>query len=343
MTVSITKVEPETKKHDTKKQVYKSVKKAMMQAGWKKHIHKGEDTLLKVNMCWADFLLPGMCTSPWVLGAVIDTIQDHVGKIYAGEGLAAAFQSWKTGCRINKWDRVAKEYNVDLIDLSKKEFTHVKMKNVPFKVTLSKFAKDIPNLITLPLMKTHSVTTFTGSLKNQFGITFGKRITYHLHLDDVIAGINASVKPNFAVMDATIAMEGNGPANGKSKIMDLILASDNLVGIDSTACRIMKINPKEIGYIKAAQKLDIGKMNPKIIGPKPKELATDFEPAMPQGYYEKGMLPLLKSPLKNIVYNYFWNPGRLGVKILRDYWYLKEGRIYKENILKNSRYGTQWI
>ncbi len=328
---------------NVKEKVYEAVRVAMENAKWKRFLHKGEETLLKVNMCWADFLLPGMCTSPWVLGATIETIQNYVGQIYIGEGMAAAFQSWKHGCKVNKWDVVAKEYGVELIDLSKDKYVDVKVKGVPFKITISKFAIDVPNFISMPLMKTHSVTIFTGALKNQFGVTFGKRILYHLHLPQTIVGVNEVIKPNFAVMDATIGMEGNGPANGIPKCMDLVLASGDLVGLDATACRIMEIDPKEVEYLTLAAKRRLGTLNPKIVGERIDNVKKRFKRAGPQGYYEYGMLPLLKSRFKDFVYNYLWIPGRFVVKIIRDFWYLREGRKYKNEILLNSRYGKQWL
>ena len=87
------------KAEDLEGEVFQTVKKSMEMSGWKNFVKKGEDTLLKVNMCWADFLLPGMCTSPWVLGSVIEVIQDYVGKIYVGEGMASAFQRVVGWCK----------------------------------------------------------------------------------------------------------------------------------------------------------------------------------------------------------------------------------------------------
>jgi uncharacterized protein (DUF362 family) len=330
----------------TREEVQGKVKKSMTKAGWKKFFRKGEDTLLKVNMCWADFLLPGMCTSPWVLGGVIETIQGYVGKIYVGEGMAAAFQSFEKGCRINRWDRVCEEYGAELLDLSKDRLVDVDAKDlgVPFPIKISKFAIEVPNLVSLPLMKTHSVTTFTGAMKNLFGVSFGKRITYHLHLPEVITGINRAVDSNFTVMDGTIAMEGNGPANGIPKVMDLILAGNDPVAVDSTACRIMKIDPEGIEYLKLASERGLGSTNPKVEGEvKIPDVSTDFIMAKPQKYYTMGMLPLLKRKhLKNIAYNYFWIPGRFVVKLIRNSWYMGEGKKNATAVLGTSGYAEQW-
>jgi len=330
----------------TKEEVYSKVRKSMEGVGWKKFFKKGEDTLLKVNMCWADFLLPGMCTSPWVLGGVIETIGDYVGKIYVGEGMAAAFQSFEKGCRINRWDRVCKEYGVELIDLAKDELVDVDATDlgVPFPIKISKFAIEVPNLVSLPLMKTHSVTTFTGAVKNLFGVSFGKRITYHLHLPEVITGINRAVGSNFTVMDGTVATEGNGPANGIPKVMNLILAGNDLVAVDSTACRIMKIEPEGVEYLKLASGRGLGSMNPDVTGEvKVSEVSTEFARANPQRYYTMGMLPLLKRKhLKNIAYNYFWIPGRFVVKLIRNSWYMREGKKNAMKVLGESGYSEQW-
>ncbi|NIO23252.1 MAG: DUF362 domain-containing protein [Candidatus Aenigmarchaeota archaeon] len=330
----------------TREEVYRKVKKSMVKSEWKKFFKRGEDTLLKVNMCWADFLLPGMCTSPWVLGGVIETIQDYVGKIYVGEGMAAAFQSFEKGCKINRWDRVCEEHGVELIDLAKDDLLDVDAGDigVPFPIKISKFAIEVPNLVSLPLMKTHSVTTFTGAVKNLFGVSFGKRITYHLHLPEVITGINRAVNSNFTVMDGTVAIEGNGPANGIPKVMDLILSGNDLVSVDSTACRIMKIDPEDVEYLEFASKTGLGSMNPKVFGEvKVSDVATKFARANPQRYYTMGMLPLLKRKhLKNIVYNYFWIPGRFVVKLIRNSWYAGEGKKNAMRVLQESGYSEQW-
>ncbi|NIQ17720.1 MAG: hypothetical protein GTN43_02820 [Candidatus Aenigmarchaeota archaeon] len=126
--------------------------------------------------------------------------------------------------------------------------------------------------------------------------------------------------------------------------MDLILAGSDLVSVDSTACRIMKIDPNEVEYLRTASKAGLGSMNPKVVGEvKVSDVATEFARANPQRYYTMGMLPLLKRKhLKNIAYNYFWIPGRFVVKLIRNSWYAGEGKKNAMNVLGTSGYSEQW-
>jgi Pyruvate/2-oxoacid:ferredoxin oxidoreductase delta subunit len=45
-------------------------------------------------------------------------------------------------------------------------------------------------------------------------------------------------------MDAIIAMEGNGPRNGKPRQMNALLFSTDPVALDAVACRLIDLNPE---------------------------------------------------------------------------------------------------
>ena len=57
------------------------------------------------------------------------------------------------------------------------------------------------------------------------------------------------MKPSFAVMDATVAMEGNGPGAGIPVKLGLILASNDLLALDKTATEIMCIDWTTIKHL----------------------------------------------------------------------------------------------
>ena len=64
--------------------VHEAVREAMELARWRDFITPGADVSLKVNLGW-DLFLPGAVSAPWVVEGVIQTIKDHVGKIYVVE------------------------------------------------------------------------------------------------------------------------------------------------------------------------------------------------------------------------------------------------------------------
>jgi hypothetical protein len=62
------------------------------------------------------------------------------------------------------------------------------------------------------------------------------------------------LKPKFALMDATTAMEGNGPNRGLPVPMNLILASHDLLTLDKVATQIMGIDWKQIAHLRLLDK-----------------------------------------------------------------------------------------
>ena len=127
---------------------------------------------------------------------------------------------------------------------------------------LSRTLLDADVFITLPVLKTHATTVFTGALKNQFGCyPQNNRILLHPHLDEVIVLINSILKPRLAIMDGIVAMEGRGPINGVPRRMDLLLASTDPVALDATAMRLVGIDPYTSGHVTMAAAQELGKID----------------------------------------------------------------------------------
>ncbi len=120
-------------------------------------------------------------------------------------------------------------------------------------------------LLNLPVMKTHILTTVSLGLKNMFGILPGKKSTYHSRLSDAICDVAKIRRPDLTIMDGIIGMEGSGPISGSPKKMDLILASEDVLALDVTACRVMRINPVHVDHIQKAAYYDLGEDNPSRI------------------------------------------------------------------------------
>ena len=103
------------------------------------------------------------------------------------------------------------------------------------KFSIPKILKTVDAYINLVKIKTHMETTVTFSLKNQMGlVSIGDRINMHrTGLERLIAHLGKSIKPTFSIVDGIIAMEGNGPHHGQSRILDLIIAGNDMVELDS--------------------------------------------------------------------------------------------------------------
>jgi uncharacterized protein (DUF362 family)/NAD-dependent dihydropyrimidine dehydrogenase PreA subunit len=110
-------------------------------------------------------------------------------------------------------------------------------------------------------MKTHLFTVMTGAVKNIFGVVPGlSKPGYHAKLHDVqrFAGMLLDlahyVSPRLTIMDAVLAMEGDGPGTGDPKQVGLLIGSENPLALDIVASEIMGIDRMENPIIMEAER-----------------------------------------------------------------------------------------
>jgi len=270
--VSVQKTIPE------KASVYEAVQAAMECANWQDYITPDANISLKPNLGW-DKLIPGAISAPWVIEAVILTIKKYVGQIFVVESDQVVCDVDNV-VRLTKILDVCQRHNIPWVNLSKGDYIEYIDKNrlVLHKVKIPKIITET-ELITIPLMKTHNKTTITGAIKNQWGCLQELRHNFHPVLPQALVDVSFLTQPRFAIMDATVGLEGNGPKSGIPKVMDIILASGNLVGIDSTAARIMCFNPKEIEHLVLCAEYGFGSLDPEVIGADIDSIKEKFIPA----------------------------------------------------------------
>jgi len=113
-------------------------------------------------------------------------------------------------------------------------------------------------LVSMPKMKTHHWAGVTLSLKNMFGIVPGscygwpKNVLHWAGINQSILDINAAARPDFAIVDGIVGMEGNGPIQGTSKASGVLVLGNDPVAVDSTCCRIMGLVPERVKYLAQA-------------------------------------------------------------------------------------------
>src|SRR5262249_41406637 len=110
-------------------------------------------------------------------------------------------------------------------------------------------------LISLPKLKTHHWAGATLSLKNLFGILPGicygwpKNELHWRGIENSIVDIALTRTPELAIVDGIIGMEGDGPLNGTPKPLGALIMGTDLVAVDATCCRLMRLHAEKIGYL----------------------------------------------------------------------------------------------
>lgn len=327
--------------------VVASVKKVMEAAQWRRYVEKGKDIVIKPNLGW-DLFLPGCVTSPWVVEGVIQTLYDTCENIYVADADQVLVNIDKAARKANFLHLAEKYKKVKWLNLSKQEMTEKE-----FELGGKKFLLPIPKilfdctLISVPVMKTHGRCVVSLSLKNQWGCLPTTRHNFHPHLNEMIYQINNHLKPKFAVMDGTVCLEGNGPKSGKPKVCDVLLASSDLVALDTVAAKLMGFDPKTVEHVQYCAEKGLGVSDLTKIdvpGSTMEDFSFHFQSgannsvASIEGILRSSFVSNLvfKTPLFSLccsgakIYYFFW------------YYFFGGGLRYKNKYLSHERYGTQW-
>ena len=214
-------------------------------------LHGKQKIFVKPNMSHPEYL-PGVVTSPALISELVGLLRDDNEEVVVGESngfnypCRGAFE--KTGI-----EAAVKKSGGTVINLSEDKVVKVKFqsKNCTVKeLFLPKTVLDADAVVDMALMKTHEFTMYSGAIKNLFGcVPSNRRIYLHPYLSEVFYRLYTVLKPQLTVMDARIAIEGNGPTKGNPVKMDLMLTSNCALATDVIASRIMGLKMEEISHL----------------------------------------------------------------------------------------------
>ncbi|MCI2046585.1 MAG: DUF362 domain-containing protein [Faecalibacterium sp.] len=115
-------------------------------------------------------------------------------------------------------------------------------------------------IIDLPKFKTHVMTGMTAACKNLFGTIPGlKKAEWHMRFPEkerfgeMLIDLLETVRPDMAIVDAVVGLEGDGPAGGEAHPVGLLLGSENLPNLDLACAALMGLDPMRVPYLAAAQ------------------------------------------------------------------------------------------
>jgi uncharacterized protein (DUF362 family) len=326
--------------------VQETVRHAMELADFKKHLEPGKPTCLKINLGW-DLFIPGSITSPWVVEGVIQTLKDSCGPLYLVES-DQVLENIEKAFRKCKLADLCKRYGVQWVNLSNLESVKVQVPNgkVFQSIEIPQILLD-SQIVTIPVMKTHAKTQITGAIKNQWGCISKMRHNYHLVLSDALADINSVLKPAFAVVDATIALEGNGPKSGHPRVVNKILASADIVAVDTVQAKMMGLDPSMIDHLQKCSERCLGTDRLEQIELEGDQdvlrTSLDFQPAR-HNLVSRIEELCRRSSFKWLVFDTpLFRLMLAGAKIWYLIWfYLGSGRRHWQRILQDPQYAPEW-
>jgi uncharacterized protein (DUF362 family) len=300
-TVSIVKVK--------NNQIGAAVNKALELSKCMKKIKKESTVVLKPNLITdnPDYISRGANTSSDVIISILKILQEKEATVYIGESEVGTHvqgrrleKTWKY---MNLYE-IADKYNATLLNFTRDEKITVDVNGLFFKqLEISKIAHDCDLIINLPKIKTHKYAKLTCAMKNMFGaIPEPRRVIYHKKLDAAIADINKVFNDKIInVVDGIIGMEGDGPLYGSPVKLNLVLASDDQISLDTVVCKIIGQDHNEIDYIINGSHLKLGNIEEiMIVGEDLNSVKREFKKVSKNAYRVFEDI-LMKSPLVHII------------------------------------------
>lgn len=242
--------------------VCEAVKKAVdLIGGISAFVKPASKVLLKPNLLMAKEPESGIDTHPEVVRAVIKVLKEINCEIFVGDSPSVL------GDQLDKIDevyeksgikRICEEEGVSLVKFDKRRWHG--------KFPLATWLDECDYLVSVPKFKTHNLTLLTAAIKNLFGLVVGRyKIELHKNyfntpdFTKILVDIYQEVRPGLTIVDAIVAMEGDGPAtSGKLRATNLVLAGKDGVALDSVLSMIMGIKPFEVPTNKEASERGLG-------------------------------------------------------------------------------------
>lgn len=160
-------------------------------------------------------------------------------------------------------DDVLQDLKLKFVDLNhddvrevplRSHFTKLESMWLPAELLQSDF------IVSMPKLKTHHWAGMTASMKNLFGTVPGavygwpKNLLHFRGIEHSIVDVTATVRPHLTIVDAVVAMEGDGPIMGRARHMGFLAMGSDLPAVDATCARIIGLDPSKVPYLALASK-----------------------------------------------------------------------------------------
>jgi len=229
----------------------------------------GKDVIIKPN---AVHYLPGQPTATELLDALLQYLRSEgAKKIYIAENSTAGNLT-RVVFRVLGWDRLAKKYGAVPIYLDEEPTRPVFLPGESRPVQIPRFLHerliedpDRNFYLSVPRLKTHSMSHLTLGIKNQQGLLVHvDRLTDHnYNLGRRLVRILHRFHPDFTLVEGTTAtVRGHFPIKmdlAKSIVPTRVLfGGPDVVAVDAVGARILGYRPDEVDHIRRAGEAGLG-------------------------------------------------------------------------------------
>ena len=226
-------------------------------------LKKAERVILKPNLLGSHPPEAAVTTHPAVVESVIRTLQEAgIKNILLGDSPGGTYRTEDVYKETGMHD-VAQRCGIKLLNFGRNGVDCIERDGYKLKID-SGMLRDVA-IINIAKYKTHSLTMFTGAVKNLFGTVPGLiKSDYHREYPDpanlaaLIVAIYQEIKPRLVlnIIDGIWGMEGEGPSAGKARNFGVMFASVSASALDYTAASLMGLEGRRVDTIRLSMQAD---------------------------------------------------------------------------------------
>jgi len=211
--------------------------------GWAGIVQPGERVAVKINLLRAAPPEKAVTTHPETLGCVLRALKRAGAEPFVADSPGG----------LNGPAKVARAYKLSgLADVCAAEgvqIVDVEDDKVQLEAPGGRLYRSFPvgrafldadAIVQVGVLKTHQLMRLTGGVKLTYGVIPGLAKA-HLHVKaqrredfaDMLLDLHLAVRPRFTIIDAIIAMEGQGPGSGTPRRLDSLFAARDAVALDA--------------------------------------------------------------------------------------------------------------
>ncbi len=146
-------------------------------------------------------------------------------------------------------------------------------------------------VVNIAKMKSHTLAVYSGAVKNLYGVIPGllKAEMHFQHqsvesFSDMVVDICDFIKPQLNIVDAVMAMEGEGPGSGDPREVDALVASPSAYAADAVSAGLAGYAIDELPMLRLARERGLFSGEVEILGDDPESLRVkDFVRASQRG------------------------------------------------------------
>jgi len=272
-------------------------------------VRPGQKVLLKPNLLSAKDPERAITTHPALLEVLADHVRAAGGEPTIGDSPGGAIRGVERVWQNTGMQDLHERTGVPLVSFEASGAVEMRGELRSYMIARPVVEADV--VVNVAKLKTHVLTLMTGAIKNMYGSIPGfakgrlhsdapRPKAFSRHVVDVFS----LVRPAINVVDAVLAMEGNGPSGGKPRHVGAILAGTDPVAVDSVLEGMLGIREGRAPVTKVAAAKGLGtarRADIEIVGADPGSFDLD-------GFELPGtvLLNLVPAPLVRALRPWIW-------------------------------------